>query len=96
MQARSHQPARAAREGLATGRPIVATAIGMEGLGLQPGVHYREANTAEAFAAELLKALAHPRSALEMGARGRAAAEDAFENGQLMAELLNFLEWLKE
>lgn len=83
-------------EGLSTGRPIVSTRLGMEGLGLEPGVHYREANTAEAFAAELLKALEHPRNALEMGARGRAAAEDRFENAHLMAGLLVFLQELTE
>lgn len=82
-------------EGLATGRPIVSTRLGMEGLGLQPGVHFRAADEAESFAGELLKALTHPRSALEMGARGRAAVEDRFENGHLMAGLLAFLETLR-
>lgn len=82
-------------EGLATGRPIVSTGLGMEGLGLEPGMHFRQADTPEAFAAALLKLLAHPRSALEMGERGRIAVEERFENGHLIAELLGFLEALR-
>lgn len=81
-------------EGLATGRPIVSTALGMEGLGLEPGVHYRLANDAETFAQALIHQLEHPRSALEMGTRGRLAVEDAFENTRLMKSLLGFLELL--
>lgn len=81
-------------EGLATGRPIVSTALGMQGLGLEPGMHYRQAETPEAFAEALVKLLEHPRSALEMGARGRVAVEERFENGRLIADMLAFIETL--
>lgn len=81
-------------EGLATGRPIVSTALGMQGLGMEPGMHYRQADTPDAFAGALIKLLDHPRSALEMGTRGRIAAEAQFENGHLIAGMLAFLETL--
>ncbi len=81
-------------EGLATGRPIVSTGLGMQGLGMEPGMHYRQAESAEAFAEALVKLLDHPRSALEMGARGRVAVEERFENGHLIADMLAFIETL--
>ncbi len=81
-------------EGLATGRPIVSTPLGMEGLDLEPGVHYLQANTAEDFAKGLIQLLDEPSSALEMGARGRAAVKERFENAELMKPLLAFIETL--
>lgn len=81
-------------EGLATGRPIVSTALGMQGLGMEPGMHYRQAETPDAFADALIKLLEHPRSALEMGARGRVAVEERFENSRLIADMLAFIETL--
>ena len=42
-------------EAAAFGRPIVSTSLGVEGLPLEPGRHYLEANDAESFSAAVLQ-----------------------------------------
>ena len=44
-------------EAMAMGSPVVSTAIGVEGLPLEPGQHYLAADTAESFATEVLRLL---------------------------------------
>ena len=58
-------------EAMAMRRPVVSTAIGVEGLPLEPGRHYRLAETPEAFAQEILGLLADP-------GQGGAMAEEAY------------------
>jgi glycosyltransferase involved in cell wall biosynthesis len=59
-------------EAMAMRRPVVSTSIGVEGLPIEAGNHYRRADTAEAFAAEVLQLLAAPFQAAEM-------AENAYD-----------------
>jgi len=59
-------------EAIAMRRPVVSTSIGVEGLPIEAGNHYRRADTAEAFAAEVLQLLAAPVQAAEM-------AENAYD-----------------
>lgn len=58
-------------EAFAQGRPVVATAAAVEGLAVEPGVHFLRAETA----VEWVEAL---RSLLETPARGHRLAEAAF------------------
>ena len=45
-------------EAMALGRPVVSTALGVEGLAVVPGEHFLVADTAPAFAAEIIRLLA--------------------------------------
>jgi glycosyltransferase involved in cell wall biosynthesis len=59
-------------EAMAMRRPVVSTSIGVEGLPIEPGNHYRRADNPSDFAAEVLGVLAAPHAAGEM-------AEDAYD-----------------
>ncbi|TAJ11505.1 glycosyltransferase, partial [Patescibacteria group bacterium] len=59
-------------EAMAMRRPVVSTSIGVEGLPVEPGNHYRRADRPADFAAEVLGLLDAPQAAAEM-------AEDAYD-----------------
>jgi glycosyltransferase involved in cell wall biosynthesis len=78
-----------AYEAMAAGCPVVSTSIGIEGLDLDPGKHYLEADEASTMAAAVLRLLADDvlRSALSSQARafveghfGHRVAAQAFES----------------
>ena len=53
-------------EAMAMRRPVVSTSIGVEGLPIEAGEHYRRADTAAAFAEAVLQLLAAPVGGAEM------------------------------
>lgn len=59
-------------EAMAMRRPVVSTSIGVEGLPIAAGDHYRRADTAAAFAEAVLQLLAAPAGGAEM-------AENAYD-----------------
>lgn len=59
-------------EAMAMRRPVVSTSIGVEGLPIEAGNHYRRADDAGGFADEVLRLLAAPAEAAEM-------AENAYD-----------------
>jgi glycosyltransferase involved in cell wall biosynthesis len=59
-------------EAMAMRRPVVSTSIGVEGLPIEPGNHYRRADRPEDFAGEVLGLLDVPGEAAEM-------VEDAYD-----------------
>ncbi len=59
-------------EAMAMRRPVVSTSIGVEGLPIEAGNHYRRADTAAAFAEVVLQLLAAPAEGAEM-------AENAYD-----------------
>ena len=62
-------------EALAAGLPVVSTPTGAEGLGLEPGAHFAEAETPTALA-EAVTGLLRDRARLDaMGRAGQAFAE---------------------
>ena len=65
-------------EALAIGRPIVATAKAVEGLGLAPGTHYVRAETPREFATALARLLDDPDGARALAARGGEVVEARF------------------
>lgn len=69
-------------EAMARGTPTLSTRLGAAGLGLTPGIHYREANDEHSFATALValgEDLAeHPERLEPMLASARAAAEGMF------------------
>jgi glycosyltransferase involved in cell wall biosynthesis len=69
-------------EACAAGPALVSTSIGVEGLSLEAGLHYRRADTAEEFVRKLIELLSdrHARSALSQRARQHVEENCSFEN----------------
>lgn len=65
-------------EAMALGRPVVSTTIGVEGLDVTPGEHYLAGDTAEAFAAAILRLLDEPAEARRLATAARARVEERF------------------
>ena len=62
-------------EALAAARPVVGTAVGVEGVGFTPEVHGLVGETPAALAAGVARLLADPAGAAALGAAGRDLAE---------------------
>ena len=65
-------------EAMALGRPVVSTSIGIEGLDVTDGAHYRCADTPEAFAAAIVELLDQSGTAATMAQSARALLEEHF------------------
>jgi glycosyltransferase involved in cell wall biosynthesis len=65
-------------EAMAMGRPVVATRVGIEGLDVDPGEHFQAADTAEAFAAAILRLLEDAGLRETMARAARARLEQRF------------------
>jgi len=74
-------------EALATGLPVVTTAVGVEGLRLTAGEHYTVADGSEPFAAALRAAMTDPRSAREQAECGRIRVVAEYDWGGLSERL---------
>jgi glycosyltransferase involved in cell wall biosynthesis len=74
-------------EALATGLPVVSTAVGAEGLRLRHGEHLRIADEPEAFAGELLRAIRNPGPARAMADRGRTLVLQRYDWDSLAGRL---------
>jgi len=67
-------------EAMASGCPVISTAIGVEGLGLEDGVHYLEADSSEEFAAATVRVLDDPDLAQRLARAARRFVEDNASN----------------
>ena len=67
-----------ALEGLAAGRAVVGTAIGLEGIGIIHGQHALVADDSSAFAAAVVRALREDELARSLAETGRAHVESRF------------------
>ncbi len=65
-------------EAMAMGRPVVSTAIGVEGLEVTDGTHYLRADNGEAFAASVLRLLDDSGLRATLAAHARALCEEKF------------------
>jgi glycosyltransferase involved in cell wall biosynthesis len=66
-------------DGLASGRAVVTTTLGAEGIAITPGEHALVADDAASFAAATVRALAHDGPAEELGKAGRALAQSTYD-----------------
>ncbi len=60
-------------EALASGTPVVSTAVGAEGLDIQPNEHYRPIENVDEIAQVILRSISSHQDLLEMAGRGRTA-----------------------
>lgn len=81
-------------QGMAHGKAIVSTTIGAAGTGMQPGIHYLEANTAEAFAEAIIFLMDHPIEKARLAAAAKAHLQEDFDNVNLSRRILEFLQSL--
>ena len=79
-------------EGMAAGRPIVSTPLGLEGIPGEDRVHFRVAKEPEEFAAAVIELLEDGHAAMELGARARAWVMEHYDNAKLVQSLVNALQ----
>jgi polysaccharide biosynthesis protein PslH len=72
-----------AYEAMALGRPVVSTTLGAEGLELEPRKHYLAADTAEGFAASVIKLLADTPMRVRLATDARKFVEQRFSAGEV-------------
>ena len=65
-------------EAMALGRPVVSTALGVEGLAVVPGEHCLIADTPKAFATEIIRLLADAELRRRIAASARSLLEQCF------------------
>lgn len=65
-------------EAMAMGSPVVSTSVGIEGLAVEPGVHYLQADTAAAFTAAVVHLLREPPARQALAASARSLVESRF------------------
>jgi polysaccharide biosynthesis protein PslH len=74
-------------EAFASGRPVVSTRLGMEGIAAQGGLHFDGAETGPAFADAVLRLLADPSLRQSRGAQARALVEERYDAPRVFARL---------
>ncbi len=74
-------------EALAAGLPVVSTAVGAEGLEIEPGAHYVRADTAQDMAIALAGALTDPVHHCRQAEAGRKAVAQRYDWTMLAAKL---------
>jgi glycosyltransferase involved in cell wall biosynthesis len=79
-------------ESLARGLPVVATAIGMEGIAARDGAHLVVADAPDAFADALVRVLEDPRLAETLSREGRQLAVSRYDRSVVARQLLATLE----
>ncbi|MGZ9075059.1 MAG: glycosyltransferase family 4 protein [Burkholderiaceae bacterium] len=75
-----------AYEAMAMGVPVVSTVVGMEGLDVQPGSHYLQADTAEQFAQAVASLLSEPQLGRVLAERARRHVEERYSNATVARE----------
>lgn len=81
-------------DGLASGRALLTTTMGAEGVALRDGEHAVVADGAEAFAAAALRLLGDAAERARLGAAGRALAETVYDWEAIGAHLGGLLDGL--
>jgi glycosyltransferase involved in cell wall biosynthesis len=72
-------------ESLAAGAPVVSTAIGAEGLDVEPGIHCVIADSPGDIANSIRELLQHPQQRDALSRAGRKLVEQRYDWGRLAA-----------
>lgn len=76
-------------QGMAMGKTIVTTPVGLEGIEAKDGRDVLIADTAEAFALKIIEMVQHPEKILETGTHARRLIEEKYDRKKLIAALLD-------
>ena len=79
-------------EGMAMGRLVISTKIGLEGIMATNGEEVLLANDEDAFAEQIIYALQHPTMVSSMGNAARSFIHQCFDNIQIAKGVLNCYE----
>src|SRR5262249_28581209 len=83
-------------EAMASGRPVVSTSLGCEGLDVKDGDNILVADTPTAFADAVVRCLREPELRRALGARGRALVLERYQWGAIGHALSEFLAEMRE
>lgn len=83
-------------EAMAAEKLVISTDIGIQGIAMEPGVHYLQANTAEAFAESIHWALHNKELAGQIAKNAKALIAEKYNQKNIMDNLLNELTILAE
>jgi len=75
-------------EAMAAGVPVVSTTVGVEGLRLEPGVHFKVADSPAAFHRAVGELREGPRSWRQVAVAGRKLAAETYDWQNVCAELI--------
>ncbi len=76
-------------EGMALGKAVLTTSLGLEGIDATPGKEVLVADSPEAFRKQLAYAWNHPREMARIGCQARAYVMRAFDSGDIARRLLD-------
>ncbi|WP_118950700.1 glycosyltransferase family 4 protein [Taibaiella helva] len=76
-------------QGMAMGKTVITTPVGLEGIDAEDGVHVLLARTPEEFARRILEVVAQPEKIQELGAAARKLMEEQYDRKRLIAALLD-------
>ena len=79
---------------MSSGLPVVSTAVGMEGLEAEPGVHYLRAEGADEWSGALLRLLADESLRARLARAGRALIEQRYDWSAIRADVEAAYAWL--
>ncbi len=79
-------------EAMALRRPLVATAVSMEGIAAQSGEHYLAAETPEDFVEALCRLFLNPDEGARLAAAARRLVEERYDVTSCMRSFLTFVE----
>jgi polysaccharide biosynthesis protein PslH len=79
-------------EAMALGRPLVATAVSMEGIPAKDGVHYLAAQTPEDFVSALCRLVRNPAEGAQLATAARRLVEERYDVASCMTSFLTFVE----
>jgi sugar transferase (PEP-CTERM/EpsH1 system associated) len=83
-------------EAMASGRPVVSTSLGCEGLDVKDGHNILVADTPAAFAAAVVRCLRDPELRRTLGAHGRALVQERYQWDAIGRGLSDFLTEMRE
>jgi polysaccharide biosynthesis protein PslH len=83
-------------EAMAAGKLVISTSVGMQGISIEPGVHYLQANTPEQFAESIKWALQNRESAEKIAENAKHLINGNYNQKNIMDNLLNELSLLAE
>lgn len=75
---------------MASGKCVISTTVGMEGIEAYNTIHALLADTAKDFAAQILYASANPEAAATIGRNAETLIRQRYDSRKLMQELMNY------
>lgn len=81
-------------EAMAASKLVISTAIGIQGIAAQNGVHFIQADSAQAFVKALQWAQEHPEAAQQIALNGAALIRNDYQQSHLMEKMNEFIEKL--